>query len=541
MAKQIVYSDRSRQAILRGVNQLAEAVKVTLGPRGRNVVLEKKFGGPTITKDGVTVAKEIELTDSLENMGAQMVREVASKTSDVAGDGTTTATILAQAIFREGVKAVTAGANPMAIKRGIDKAVEVAVEEVKKLSKPVSGDMIAQVGSISANSDFTIGNIIAEAMKKVGKDGVITVEESKTMVTELQTVDGMQCDRGYLSPYFVTDPERMECVFEDPYILIHEKKISNMKDLLPILELIARAGKPLLIISEDVEGEALATLVVNKLRGTLSACAVKAPGFGDRRKAMLEDISTLTGGKAIMEETGIKLEGVKLEDLGRAKRVTVDKDNTTIIDGAGTQKNIEGRIKQLRAQVEETTSDYDREKLQERLAKLAGGVAIIKVGAATETEMKEKKARVEDALHATRAAVEEGIVPGGGVALLRASVALQKMKAPGDEQFGVDIVRRSCEEPVRQIVLNSGTEGAIVVEKIKTHPDHNFGYNASTDEYEDLVKAGVIDPTKVTRTALQNAASIASLMLTTEAMIADIPEKKPAGPPAGHGPEGMDY
>jgi chaperonin GroEL len=525
MAKQIVYSDRSRQAILRGVNQLAEAVKVTLGPRGRNVVLEKKFGGPTITKDGVTVAKEIELTDSLENMGAQMVREVASKTSDVAGDGTTTATILAQAIFREGVKAVTAGANPMAIKRGIDKAVEVAVEEIKKLSKPVSGDMIAQVGSISANSDSTIGNIIAEAMKKVGKDGVITVEESKTMVTELQTVDGMQFDRGYLSPYFVTDPARMECVFEDPYILIHEKKISNMKDLLPILELIARAGKPLLVISEEVEGEALATLVVNKLRGTLSACAVKAPGFGDRRKAMLEDISILTGGKAIMEETGIKLEGVKLEDLGRAKRVTVDKDNTTIIDGAGTQKNIEGRIKQLRAQVEETTSDYDREKLQERLAKLAGGVAIIKVGAATETEMKEKKARVEDALHATRAAVEEGIVPGGGVALLRASLAVQKLKLDGDEQFGVTIVRRACEEPVRQIVLNSGTEGAVVVEKIRNDPNPNFGFNASTEQYEDLVKAGVVDPTKVTRTALQNAASIASLMLTTEAMICEMVEK----------------
>jgi chaperonin GroEL len=525
MAKQIVYSDRSRQAILRGVNQLAEAVKVTLGPRGRNVVLEKKFGGPTITKDGVTVAKEIELTDSLENMGAQMVREVASKTSDVAGDGTTTATILAQAIFREGVKAVTAGANPMAIKRGIDKAVEVAVEEIKKLSKPVSGDMIAQVGSISANSDSTIGNIIAEAMKKVGKDGVITVEESKTMVTELQTVDGMQFDRGYLSPYFVTDPARMECVFEDPYILIHEKKISNMKDLLPILEQIARAGKPLLVISEEVEGEALATLVVNKLRGTLSACAVKAPGFGDRRKAMLEDISTLTGGKAIMEETGIKLEGVKLEDLGRAKRVTVDKDNTTIIDGAGTQKNIEGRIKQLRAQVEETTSDYDREKLQERLAKLAGGVAIIKVGAATETEMKEKKARVEDALHATRAAVEEGIVPGGGVALLRASIAVQKMKLDGDEQFGVTIVRRACEEPVRQIVLNCGTEGAVVVEKIRNDPNPNYGFNASTEQYEDLVQAGVVDPTKVTRTALQNAASIASLMLTTEAMICEMVEK----------------
>jgi chaperonin GroEL len=525
MAKQITYSDNSRQAILRGVNQLADAVKVTLGPRGRNVVLEKKYGGPTITKDGVTVAKEIELKDPLENMGAQMVREVASKTSDVAGDGTTTATILAQAIYREGVKAVTAGANPMAIKRGIDKAVEVAVEEVKKLSKPVSGDMIAQVGSISANSDSTIGNIIAEAMKKVGKDGVITVEEAKTMTTELQTVDGMQFDRGYLSPYFVSDAERMECVFEDPYILIHDKKISNMKDLLPILEQIARAGKPLLVIAEEVEGEALATLVVNKLRGTLNACAVKAPGFGDRRKAMLEDISILTGGKAIMEETGIKLEGIKLEDLGQAKRVTVDKDTTTIIDGAGSQKNIEGRIKQLRAQIEETTSDYDREKLQERLAKLAGGVAIIKVGAATETEMKEKKARVEDALHATRAAVEEGIVPGGGVALLRASAALRAFKLEGDEQFGVTIVRRACEEPVRQIVLNCGTEGAVVVEKIKTNEDPNFGFNASTEQYENLVKAGVIDPTKVTRTALQNAASIASLMLTTEAMICGVVEE----------------
>ena len=488
MAKQITYSDNSRQAILRGVNQLADAVKVTLGPKGRNVVLEKKFGGPTITKDGVTVAKEIELKDPLENMGAQMVREVASKTSDVAGDGTTTATILAQAIYREGVKAVTAGANPMAVKRGIDKAVEVAVEEVQKLSKPVSGDMIAQVGSISANSDSTIGNIIAEAMKKVGKDGVITVEESKTMTTELQTVDGMQFDRGYLSPYFVSDAERMECVFEDPYILIHDKKISNMKDLLPILEQIARAGKPLLVIAEDVEGEALATLVVNKLRGTLSACAVKSPGFGDRRKAMLEDISILTGGKAIMEETGIKLDGIKLEDLGRAKRVTVDKDTTTIIDGGGSQKAIEGRIKQLRAQIEETTSDYDREKLQERLAKLAGGVAIIKVGAATETEMKEKKARVEDALHATRAAVEEGIVPGGGVALLRASVALRDLKLEGDEQFGVTIVRRACEEPVRQIVMNCGTEGAVVVEKIRNHADPNFGFNASTEQYEDLVK-----------------------------------------------------
>jgi len=542
MAKQIVYAENSRQAILRGVNQLADAVKVTLGPRGRNVVLEKKFGGPNITKDGVTVAKEIELKDPLEKMGAQMVREVASKTSEVAGDGTTTATILAQSIFREGVKAVAAGANPMALKRGIEKAVEVAVEEVKKLSKPVSGEMIAQVGTISANSDHTIGNIIADAMKKVGKDGVITVEESKTMVTELQTVDGMQFDRGYLSPYFVSDAERMECVLEDPYILIHEKKVSNMKDLLPLLEQIARSGKPLLVIAEEVEGEALATLVVNKLRGTLNACAVKAPGFGDRRKAMLEDIGILTGGKAIMEETGIKLEGVRLEDLGRAKRVTVDKDNTTIVDGAGTQKNIEGRIKQLRTQIDETTSDYDREKLQERLAKLAGGVAVIKVGAATETEMKEKKARVEDALHATRAAVEEGIVPGGGVALLRASKALADLKLTGDEQIGVSIVKRACEEPLRQIVLNSGVEGAIVVDTVRTNSNPNHGYNAFTDQYEDLVKSGVIDPTKVTRTALQNAASIASLMLTTEAMVAEIPEKKAAPMPGGHGgPEGMDY
>jgi chaperonin GroEL len=541
MAKQIVYSENARQAILRGVNQLADAVKVTLGPRGRNVVLEKKFGGPNITKDGVTVAKEIELKDPLENMGAQLVREVASKTSDVAGDGTTTATILAQSIFREGVKAVAAGANPMALKRGIEAAVEVAVAEVKKLSSDVTGDMIAQVGTISANSDATIGTIIAEAMKKVGKDGVITVEESKTMVTELTTVDGMQFDRGYLSPYFVTDAERMEAVIEEPYILIHEKKISNMKDLLPLLEQIARAGRPLLIIAEEVEGEALATLVVNKLRGTLNACAVKAPGFGDRRKAMLEDIGILTGGKAIMEETGIKLEGVRLDDLGKAKRVTVDKDNTTIIDGGGLQKAIEGRIKQLRAQIEETTSDYDREKLQERLAKLAGGVAVIKVGAATETEMKEKKARVEDALHATRAAVEEGIVPGGGVALLRAAKALKDMKLEGDEQIGVNIVRRACEEPLRQIVVNSGTEGAIVIEKVRENENPNFGFNAQTDVYEDLVKSGVIDPTKVTRTALQNAASIASLMLTTEAMVADIPEKKSAPMPGGgHGPE-MDY
>jgi len=538
-AKQIIYSEASRQAILRGVNQLADAVKVTLGPKGRNVVLEKKFGGPTITKDGVTVAKEIELKDPLENMGAQMVREVASKTSDVAGDGTTTATLLAQCIYREGVKAVAAGANPMAIKRGIEKAVDVVVEEIKKLSKPVSGEMIAQVAAISANGDMNIGRIIADAMKKVGKDGVITVEESKTMHTELDTVEGMQFDRGYLSPYFITDPERMECVLEDPYILIHEKKISNMKDLLPLLEQIARSGKPLLVIAEEVEGEALATLVVNKLRGTLNACAVKAPGFGDRRKAMLEDIAILTGGKAIMEETGIKLEGVRLDDLGRAKRVTVDKDYTTIVDGAGSPKAIEGRIKQLRAQIEETTSDYDREKLQERLAKLAGGVAVIRVGAATETEMKEKKARVEDALHATRAAVEEGIVPGGGVALLRASAALENLKMQGDEQIGVDIIKRACEEPLRQIVANAGYEGAIAVERIRANENPNYGFNAETCVYEDLVAAGVIDPTKVARTALQNAASIAALMLTTEALVAEIPEKKKETTGPSH--HDMDY
>jgi len=544
MAKQIVYAENSRQAILRGVNQLADAVKVTLGPKGRNVVIEKKFGGPTITKDGVTVAKEIDLPNPLENMGAQMVREVASKTSDIAGDGTTTATILAQAIYREGVKAVAAGANPMALKRGIEKAVEVVVGEVKSLAKPISGDMIAQVGTISANSDAEIGNKIAEAMKKVGKDGVITVEESKTMTTELVTVDGMQFDRGYLSAYFVSDPDRMECVLEEPYILIHEKKISNMKDLLPLLEQIARVGRPLLIIAEEVDGEALATLVVNKLRGTLNAAAVKAPGFGDRRKAMLEDIAVLTGGKAIFEETGIKLESVKLEDLGKAKRITIDKDNTTIVDGGGAPKAIEGRIKQLRTQIDETTSDYDREKLQERLAKLAGGVAIIKVGAATETEMKEKKARVEDALHATRAAVEEGIVPGGGVALLRAAKKLEGLKADGDEQIGINIIRRACEEPIRQIVNNAGVEGAIIIGKIRESNEPHYGYNAQTDVYEDLVKSGVIDPAKVTRSALQNAASIAGLMLTTEAMVADIPEKKPA--PAGpgghdHGGPGMDY
>jgi chaperonin GroEL len=539
-AKQIVYSETSRQAILRGVNQLADAVKVTLGPKGRNVVLEKKFGGPSITKDGVTVAKEIELKDPLENMGAQMVREVASKTSDVAGDGTTTATILAQSVFREGVKSVAAGANPMELKRGIEKAVEAAVDEIRKFSKPVSGEAITQVGTISANGDTTIGDRIAEAMKKVGKDGVITVEESKTMETTTEMVEGMQFDRGYLSPYFITDPDRMECVLEDPYILIHEKKISNMKDLLPLLEQIARSGKPLLVVAEEVEGEALATLVVNKLRGTLNAAAVKAPGFGDRRKAMLEDIAILTGGKAIMEETGIKLEGVRLDDLGRAKRVTIDKDNTTIVEGGGSEKAIDGRIKQLRAQIEETTSDYDREKLQERLAKLAGGVAVIKVGAATETEMKEKKARVEDALHATRAAVEEGIVPGGGVVLLRAALALDKLKLEGDEQIGVDIVRRACEEPLRQISNNAGFEGAIVAEKVRSSSENNFGFNAQTGQFEDLVKAGVIDPTKVARTALQNASSIAALMLTTEALVCEIPEKKKEQMPGGHPPD-MDY
>ena len=540
-AKQVVYGENARQAILRGVNQLADAVKVTLGPKGRNVVLEKKFGAPTITKDGVTVAKEIELKDPLENMGAQMVREVASKTSDVAGDGTTTATILAQCIFREGVKSVAAGANPMALKRGIEKAVEVVVEEIRKQAKPISGEMIAQVGTISANGDAEIGNKIAEAMQKVGKDGVITVEESKTMSTELLTVDGMQFDRGYLSPYFITDPDRMEVVMEEPYILIHEKKISNMKDLLPVLEQIARSGRPLMILAEEVEGEALATLVVNKLRGTLNVCAVKAPGFGDRRKAMLEDIAILTGGKAIMEETGIKLEGVRLEDLGKAKRITVDKDNTTIVDGGGEQKQIEGRIKQLRAQIEETTSDYDREKLQERLAKLAGGVAIIKVGAATETEMKEKKARVEDALHATRAAVEEGIVAGGGVALMRAGKALASLKGEGDEQIGINIIKRASEEPLRQITGNAGFEGAIIVEKVMTSADQNYGFNAATGEYQDLVANGVIDPAKVTRTALQNSASVSALMLTTEAMICEIPEKKAApAPGGGHGPE-MDY
>ena len=550
-AKQIVHGEQSRQAILRGVNQLADAVKITLGPKGRNVVLDKKFGSPTITKDGVTVAKEIELKDPLENMGAQMVREVASKTSDVAGDGTTTATVLAQSIFREGVKTVAAGANPMALKRGIETAVRTVCGydelqrdtkkhvkgELDKISKPVEGAMIAQVGAVSANNDHTIGGIIAEAMKKVGKDGVITVEESKTMETTLEVVEGMQFDRGYLSPYFVTDPERMECVLESAYILIHEKKISSMKDLLPLLEQIAKSGKPLVIIAEEVEGEALATLVVNKIRGTLQCCAVKAPGFGDRRKAMLEDIAILTGGRAISEDLGIKLENVKLDDLGRAKKITIDKDNTTIVEGSGKTSDIEGRVKQIRTQIDETTSDYDREKLQERLAKLVGGVAQIKVGAATETEMKEKKARVEDAMHATKAAVEEGIVPGGGVALLRCIPSLEKLKAEGDEQIGINIVKRALEEPIRMISHNAGHEGAVVVEKVKSNTNPNFGFNAQTETFGDLVNDGVIDPTKVVRTALQNAASIASLLLTTEALVSEFPEKEekhaPAGPPGG--------
>jgi chaperonin GroEL len=525
MAKQITYGDESRQAVLRGVNRLADAVKVTLGPKGRNVVLDKKFGSPVITKDGVTVAKEIELKDALENMGAQMVREVASKTSDVAGDGTTTATVLAQAIYREGIKNVTAGANPMELKRGIEKAVGVVTEELKKHSKPVKGKMIAQVGTISANNDETIGTIIAEAMEKVGKDGVITVEESKSMETSLEVVEGMRFDRGYLSPYFVTDPERMEAVIEDPYILTYEKKISSMKDLLPILEKIAQQGKPLVIIAEEVEGEALATLVVNKLRGTLKAAAVKAPGYGDRRKAMLEDIAILTGGKAVTEDLGLKLENLKLEDLGRAKKIVIDKENTTIIEGSGKAKDIEGRVKQIRVQVEETTSDYDREKLQERLAKLVGGVAVIKVGAATETEMKEKKARVEDAMHATKAAVEEGIVPGGGVALLRCTKAVDALKAEGDEAVGVGIIRRALEEPIRQIANNAGHEGAVVVSKVR-EMKADEGFNAQTETYENLVEAGVIDPTKVVRSALQNAASIASLLLTTEATICEIPSEK---------------
>jgi len=550
MAKHIVHGEESRQAILRGVNLLADAVKVTLGPKGRNVVIEKKFGSPTITKDGVTVAKEIELKDGLENMGAQMVREVASKTSDVAGDGTTTATVLAQAIFREGVKTVAAGANPMALKRGIEKAVTIITGkidkegnrvngELDKLSKPVTGEMIAQVGTISANNDETIGKIIAEAMKKVGKDGVITVEESKTLETQLEVVEGMQFDRGYLSPYFVTDPERMEVALENAYILINEKKISSMKDLLPLLEQIAKSGKPLLIIAEDVEGEALATLVVNKLRGTLQVAAVKAPGFGDRRKAMLQDIAILTGGKAITEDLGIKLENVQISDLGQAKKITIDKDNTTVVEGKGKHSEIEGRVREIRSQVEKTTSDYDREKLQERLAKLVGGVAVIKVGAATETEMKEKKARVEDAMHATRAAVEEGIVPGGGVALARCAASLEKVKSDGDEQIGINIVRRAITEPLRMIAENAGEEGAVVLGKVLDAKETNFGYNAFSNEYEDLVKAGVLDPTKVVRTALQNAGSIASLMLTTEALVAEIPEKKEAPAPGGHGGGGM--
>jgi chaperonin GroEL len=540
MAKNIVYGDSSRQGILRGVNSLANAVKVTLGPKGRNVILDKKFGSPTITKDGVTVAKEIELPDPLENMGAQMVREVASKTSDVAGDGTTTATVLAQAIYREGAKNVTAGANPMAIKRGIAKAVEAVVVSLKAQSKPVSGSMIAQVGTISANHDEPVGKIIAEAMDKVGKDGVITVEEAKTLETSLEVVEGMQFDRGYLSPYFVTDPERMEVILENPVILIHEKKISSMKDLLPVLELVAQAGRPLLIIAEDIEGEALATIVVNKLRGTLKVAAVKAPGYGDRRKSMLEDVAILTNGRAVTEDLGIRLESIKMEDLGQAKKVTIDKDNTTIIEGAGKSAAIEGRVKQLRAQVEDTTSDYDREKLQERLAKLVGGVAIIKVGAATETEMKEKKARVEDAMHATKAAVEEGIVPGGGVALLRAAKGLHKLKLEGDEQIGVNIIIRAIEEPMRWIATNAGHEGSIVVQRVKEMKDEE-GFNAQTEQYENLVKAGVIDPTKVVRSALQNAASIASLLLTTEAVISQIPEEQKNAAPAGGGGMGGMY
>ena len=540
MAKQVIHGEESRGAILRGVNQLADAVKVTLGPKGRNVVIDKKFGSPTITKDGVTVAKEIELADSLENMGAQMVREVASKTSDVAGDGTTTATVLAQAIFKEGVRTVAAGANPMALKRGIDKAVEKVVEEIKGMAQPVSGGSIAQVGTVSANGDTRIGEIIAEAMDKVGKDGVITVEESKTMDTTLEVVDGMQFDRGYLSPYFVTDPDRMEAVLDEPMILINEKKVSNMRDLLPILEQVAKMGRPLLIIAEDVEGEALATLVVNKLRGTLNVAAVKAPGFGDRRKAMLEDIATLTGGKVISEDLGIKLEAITVEDLGKAKRVTIDKDNTTIVDGEGEGGAVEGRVKTIRNQIEETSSDYDREKLQERLAKLVGGVAVIKVGAATETEMKEKKARVEDAMHATRAAVEEGIVAGGGVALVRAGRVLEDFTANEndmDEQVGVKIIRRALEEPLRQIVQNAGQEGAVIVGKIRDNDQASYGFNAATEEFGDLVEQGVIDPAKVTRTALQNAASIAGLMLTTEAMIADMPDKDGGdhGMPGGMG------
>jgi chaperonin GroEL len=542
MAKQIIYHEQARHALLRGVNQLADAVKVTLGPKGRNVVLDKKFGSPTITKDGVTVAKEIDLPDPVENLGAKMVREVASKTSDIAGDGTTTATVLAQAILREGSKNVAAGANPMGVKRGIDRAVEATVAELKKLARPVSGEAIEQVGTVSANNDETIGRIIAEAMEKVGKDGVITVEEAKTIETSLDVVEGMQFDRGYLSPYFVTDPDRMEVVLEDALVLIHEKKISSLKDMLPVLEKVAQSGRPLLVIAEEVEGEALATLVVNKLRGALKVAAVKAPGFGDRRKAMLEDIAILTGGKAITEDLGVKLENVRVEDLGRAKKITIDKDNTTIVEGAGSKSTIEGRVKQIRTQIEDTTSDYDREKLQERLAKLVGGVAVIKVGAATETEMKEKKARVEDAMHATKAAVEEGIVPGGGVALLRATTALDsllKKTDDADERLGVEIVRRAAEEPIRWIAQNAGLEGSIVASKVKEAKDKEFGFNAQTETYENLTKAGVIDPVKVVRTALQNAASISALLLTTEALVSEIPEKEkpaPAMPPGG-----MDY
>jgi chaperonin GroEL len=538
MAKQVIHGEDSRQAILRGINQLADAVAITLGPKGRNVVIDKKFGSPTITKDGVTVAKEIELKEPLENMGAQMVREVASKTSDVAGDGTTTATVLARQIFKEGVKTVAAGANPMALKRGIEKAVERAVEAIKDQSKPVKGDAIAQVGTVSANGDQTIGGIIAEAMKKVGKDGVITVEESKSLDTLLEVVEGMQFDRGYLSAYFVTDPERMEATLENALILLNEKKVSSMKDLLPLLEQVAKLGKPLLIVAEDVEGEALATLVVNKLRGTLQVCAVKAPGFGDRRKAMLEDIAILTGGKVISEDLGIRLENVKLEDLGKAKKITIDKDNTTIVEGAGKAADIQGRVATIRRQIEETTSDYDREKLQERLAKLVGGVAVIKVGAATETELKEKKARVEDAMHATRAAVEEGIVPGGGVTLVRAAKALDSLKLKDeDEQIGVNIVKRALEEPLRKIAENAGHEGAVIVERVKAEKNDSMGFNAESEQFEDLVKAGVIDPAKVARTALQNAASIAALMLTTEALVSEIPEEKKA--PAMPGGGGM--
>tara|TARA_B110000116_G_scaffold251981_1_gene247524 strand:+ start:572 stop:2224 length:1653 start_codon:yes stop_codon:yes gene_type:complete len=538
MAKKIVYGQEARQNILAGVDQLANCVKVTLGPKGRNVVLDKKFGSPTITKDGVTVAKEIELENSLENMGAQMVREVASKTSDIAGDGTTTATVLAQSIYREGAKNVVAGANPMEVKRGIEAAVTAVVKNLEGLSRAVSGDMIAQVGQISANNDKTIGNIIAEAMDKVGKDGVITVEESRTLETSLEVVEGMQFDRGYLSPYFVTDSERMEVVLENPIILIHEKKISSMKDLLPLLEQVARLNRPLLIVAEDVDGEALATLVVNKLRGTLQGAAVKAPGFGDRRKAMLEDIAVLTGGKAITEDLGLKLENIKVEDLGKAKKITIDKDNTTIIEGEGVHAAIEGRVKQIRTQIDETTSDYDREKLQERLAKLVGGVAVIKVGAATETEMKEKKARVEDAMHATKAAVEEGIVPGGGVALLRSQAALVDLKLEGDQQIGVNIIRRALEEPMRWIATNAGEEGSIVVAKVREQTDPEDGFNAQSEVYENLISAGVIDPTKVVRAALQNASSIASLLLTTEALVSELPEEKGAGGGGGGMPGG---